>query len=157
MKENIKTEKDYTDWMEKTGGYAKDMTLRDHYAGLAMQSMLRYYDIATSFDEDEINEPEGMPYWIAKDSYIMADIMLKERNHVKKKDIEENNLYNTSVGSLILTMRAKNCLRAGGIKTLGELLQYSRNNLMRISNLGKRTLIEIEEMLADLNLKLRGS
>jgi ATP-dependent helicase/DNAse subunit B len=67
-------------WLKTTGGYAKDMTLRDHYAGLAMQSMLRYYDIATTFDEDEINEPEGMPYWIAKDAYIMADIMLKERS-----------------------------------------------------------------------------
>ena len=27
-------------WMEKTGGYAKDMTLRDHFAGLAMQSLI---------------------------------------------------------------------------------------------------------------------
>ena len=27
-------------WMSKTGGYARDMTLRDHYAGLAMQGQL---------------------------------------------------------------------------------------------------------------------
>ena len=27
-------------WMEKTGGYARDMTLRDYYAGLAMQGQL---------------------------------------------------------------------------------------------------------------------
>ena len=27
-------------WMEKTGGFAKDMTLRDHYAGLAMQAFI---------------------------------------------------------------------------------------------------------------------
>jgi len=27
-------------WMQKTGGYARDMTLRDHYAGLALQGQL---------------------------------------------------------------------------------------------------------------------
>lgn len=152
MRENIKTEKDYTDWMVKTGGYAKDMTLRDHFAGLAMQAYV--------MDEAILRESNTSAHWltkIAECAYKQADTMLEERNHVKKKDIEENNLYNTSVGSLILTMRAENCLRAGGIKTLGELLQCSRNNLMRIPNLGKRTLIEIEEMLANLNLKLRGS
>ena len=37
MKENQEIAKDYTDWMVKTGGYARDMTLRDHLAGLAMQ------------------------------------------------------------------------------------------------------------------------
>lgn len=30
--------KDYTDWMVKTGGYAKDMTLLDHFAALLMSS-----------------------------------------------------------------------------------------------------------------------
>ena len=31
-------------WMSKTGGYAKDMTLRDHYAGLAMQGLLANFE-----------------------------------------------------------------------------------------------------------------
>ena len=80
MRENTVIAQDYTDWMVKTGGYAKDMTLRDHFAGLAMQSILRFYDMNTSFDEDEVNEPEGMPYLIAQAAYIMADAMLKERS-----------------------------------------------------------------------------
>ena len=136
-------------WLKKTGGDALDMTLRDHFAGLAMQATVNAWIINSIYPPSDLD--------VAKNAYVVADAMLEERNHVKKKNIEENNLYNTSVGSLILTMRAENCLRAGGIKTLGELLQCSRNNLMRIPNLGKRTLIEIEKMLAGLNLKLRGS
>ena len=56
------------------------MTLRDYFAAKAMQSILRHYDAVTSFEEDEVNDPEGMPSLIAKDAYIMADAMLKARN-----------------------------------------------------------------------------
>ena len=59
-------------WMDKTGGFAKDMTLRDHYAGLAMQGL--------------IASPRGTPdnsdatdVYYAKCAYLVADAMLKER------------------------------------------------------------------------------
>jgi hypothetical protein len=55
-------------WMAKTGGFAKDMTLHDYYAGLAMQSLMK--------DKDYKNEPA---YLIAMDAYILADAMLKAR------------------------------------------------------------------------------
>lgn len=60
--------KDYTDWLVKTGGYAKDMTLRDHFAGLAMQACLA--------QESILKDPEPAFKW----SYKMADAMLKERS-----------------------------------------------------------------------------
>jgi hypothetical protein len=73
MKEDT-TQLDPT-WMEKTGGYAKDMTLRDHYAGLAMQGVL--------IDEAIHDESDVATEWlrkIAEASYVMADAMLEERN-----------------------------------------------------------------------------
>jgi len=70
MRENIKTEKDYTDWMVKTGGYAKDMTLRDHFAGLVMKILS---------DEWE-NHPSWDLKYIANSAYEIADAMLKERS-----------------------------------------------------------------------------
>ena len=50
-------------WMQKTGGYAKDMTLRDYFAAKAMQSLVHqnYYEVA------------------AKQAYEMADAMLKAK------------------------------------------------------------------------------
>ena len=68
MRENIKTEKDYTDWIVKTGGYAKDMTLRDHFAGLAMQALL---------SNPDYSYPDNV---LAVSAHLIADAMLKERN-----------------------------------------------------------------------------
>jgi hypothetical protein len=53
-------------WLQKTGGYARDMTLRDHYAGLAMQSILG-------------ENVRNLDY-VAIDAYNMADAMLKARD-----------------------------------------------------------------------------
>ena len=67
--------KEYTDWHIKTGGFARDMTMRDHFAGLAMQGVL--------MDEAIHDESDIAAEWVGKiaaASYEMADAMLKERN-----------------------------------------------------------------------------
>jgi len=68
MKDNIVMAGAYTEWHIKTGGYAKDMTLRDYFAGLAMQA----------------NRARNSQYenWsdLALDAYEMADELLKERS-----------------------------------------------------------------------------
>jgi hypothetical protein len=51
-------------WITKNGGFAKDMTLRDHYAGLAMQVLKDY---VYNFEE------------LSKQAYELADAMLKAR------------------------------------------------------------------------------
>ena len=56
-----------------------EVSLRDYFAGKAMQVILGNYDIATSFAEGEVTDPEGMPTLIAIDAYVMADAMLKAR------------------------------------------------------------------------------
>ena len=58
---------------------ADGMSLRDYFAAKAMQSILRGYDVVNSFEDEEINDPEGMPTLIAQDAYVMADAMLKAR------------------------------------------------------------------------------
>jgi len=55
--------KHYTNWHSKTGGYARDMTLRDHFAGLAMQKLMGTADIGDC----------------CQTAYIWANAMLKER------------------------------------------------------------------------------
>jgi len=60
--------KDYTDWMVKTGGYARDMTMRDHLAGLAMQGLLTA-ELVGEYSNDHV----------AEIAYVIADAMLKER------------------------------------------------------------------------------
>jgi hypothetical protein len=75
MKDNTVVAKDYTDWMVETGGSAKNMTMRDYFAGLAMQGIL--------MDEAITRDSDNSAKWIATiaaASYDMADAMLKERN-----------------------------------------------------------------------------
>jgi hypothetical protein len=69
MKDNQEIAKDYTDWYIKTGGFARDMTLRDHFAGLAMQSLIVVY----TDDKHIVGE-------YTERAYLIADAMLKERN-----------------------------------------------------------------------------
>jgi len=66
MKDNQEIAKDYTDWMVKTGGFARDKTLRDEFAGLAMQALVGRKDF--EFEDSA---------W--ENAYDMADAMLKER------------------------------------------------------------------------------
>jgi hypothetical protein len=56
------------------------MTLRDYFAAKAMQTILSKYDNKKIFEPDEVFDPEGVPAIIALDAYIMADLMLRERN-----------------------------------------------------------------------------
>ena len=70
MKDTREIAEDYTDWMVKTGGYAKDMTLRDHFAGLAMQSLIANIEAGK---EDQIA-------LVFNAAYKLADAMLEERS-----------------------------------------------------------------------------
>ena len=58
------------------------------------------------------------------------------------------------IDDLELTVRSSNCLRAENIKYLGDLVQYSELQLMKIPNLGKKSLNEIKQILIDNNLSL---
>ena len=58
------------------------------------------------------------------------------------------------IDDLELTVRSSNCLRAENIKYLGDLVQYSETQLMKIPNLGKKSLTEIKQILIDNSLSL---
>jgi hypothetical protein len=64
-------------------------------------------------------------------------------------------VYGESVDALELSVRAANCLRRAGIETIGELTQRSLTDLLRIDNLGKLTLREIEVALSKRGHRLK--
>jgi len=63
-------------WMNKTGGFAKDMTMRDEFAGRAMQGM--FANPCDSHHPDEGTYEEYVAE-IGRCAYLMADAMLKAR------------------------------------------------------------------------------
>lgn len=58
------------------------------------------------------------------------------------------------IEDLELTVRSTNCLKAEDIHYVGDLVQRTETELMRTPNLGKKSLTEISEVLAEHNLKL---
>jgi len=71
--------------------------------------------------------------------------------------VEEDPLLARPIRDLELSIRSENCLLRAGIRTIGDLIQYSRDDLLKIRNLGKISLKEIEEKLQAFGLSLSSS
>ncbi|MCD7969988.1 MAG: DNA-directed RNA polymerase subunit alpha [Alistipes sp.] len=53
---------------------------------------------------------------------------------------------------LDLSVRALNCLKAAEVDTIGDLVRFNRNDLLKFRNFGKKSLTELDDLLASLNL-----
>jgi DNA-directed RNA polymerase subunit alpha len=61
-------------------------------------------------------------------------------------------LLKTSLEDLDLSVRAYNCLKAAKINSLSELVRYDTHELLKFRNFGKKSLVEIEELLTEKGL-----
>jgi DNA-directed RNA polymerase subunit alpha len=61
-------------------------------------------------------------------------------------------LLKTKLVDMDLSVRALNCLKAADVETLGELVTYNRNDLLKFRNFGKKSLTELDDLLVSLNL-----
>ena len=67
----------------------------------------------------------------------------------------DGELKSKPIHELELSIRSENCLLRGGIQTIGDLLQRSRDDLLKIRNLGKISLTEIDNKLAGMGYALK--
>lgn len=65
-----------------------------------------------------------------------------------------NEDLNRSVEELELTVRSANCLKAANIKTIGDLIQKSENEMLETKNFGRKSLREIKDILTSMGLSL---
>ena len=61
-------------------------------------------------------------------------------------------LLKTKLVDLDLSVRALNCLKSADIETLGELVQFNKNDLLKFRNFGKKSLTELEELVISKGL-----
>lgn len=61
-------------------------------------------------------------------------------------------LLKTKLADMSLSVRALNCLKSAEVETLGELVQFNKNDLLKFRNFGKKSLTELEELLDGLSL-----
>lgn len=74
---------------------------------------------------------------------------------VEKSDSKKDKALEMSVEELDLSVRSYNCLKRAGINTVQELIEKTDSEMMKVRNLGKKSLDEVKKKLAELNLSLR--
>jgi DNA-directed RNA polymerase subunit alpha len=83
-----------------------------------------------------------------------AELRHEEHKQVLNEHEEINPVLLRPVDDLELTVRAANCLKAEHIFYIGDLVQRSENDLLKTPNLGKKSLLEIKNVLATRSLSL---
>lgn len=74
---------------------------------------------------------------------------------VEKEEDEKEKVLEMTIEELDLSVRSYNCLKRAGINTVEELTYKTEEDMMKVRNLGKKSLDEVSKKLAELGLSLR--
>ncbi len=83
------------------------------------------------------------------DSISEVEIMVEKEDDIKEKVLE------MSIDELDLSVRSYNCLKRASINTVEELTKYSEAEMLKVRNLGKKSLDEVKAKLEELDLGLK--
>jgi DNA-directed RNA polymerase alpha subunit len=125
----------------------RDAELRDHFAGIALAGLIAKIPLQELGIDDETVEYNN----IASSAYLYANAMMEERSN---EEIYLND--NASIQELKLTIRTANCLMSEDIFTIGELISLGVIDLLKIPNMGTKSLNDIKGSLKKHGLKLKG-
>ncbi|HWR22639.1 MAG TPA: DNA-directed RNA polymerase subunit alpha [Feifaniaceae bacterium] len=84
--------------------------------------------------------------------HIPGEVIMVEKEEDKKEKILE-----MTIEELDLSVRSYNCLKRAGINTVDELVQRNEEEMMKVRNLGRKSLEEVQQKLLALGLTLRNS
>ncbi len=92
-------------------------------------------------------------YLLFSDDNMLLDTQVKS----KAQEVDENllqmrKILKTPLSDLDLSVRAYNCLKAAEIRTLGELVSFHIEDLLKFRNFGKKSLTELEEFVREKGL-----
>ncbi|AEB74937.1 DNA-directed RNA polymerase subunit alpha [Clostridium botulinum] len=76
---------------------------------------------------------------------------------VEKEEDKKEKVLEMTIEELDLSVRSYNCLKRAGINTVQELTERTIDDMMKVRNLGKKSLEEVQEKLAALGLGLKKS
>jgi len=85
-------------------------------------------------------------------------ISLETEEKSVSEEFDENTLHvrqllKTKLIDMDLSVRALNCLKAADVDTLGELVAFNKNDLLKFRNFGRKSLTELEELVNNKNLE----
>ncbi len=99
-------------------------------ANILIQHFMLFSDQTMILESSEPGEPEAVD---------------EEMLHMRK-------LLKTNLNDLDLSVRAYNCLKAADVRSLGDLVRLEISDMMKFRNFGKKSLAELEQLVAEKNL-----
>ena len=76
---------------------------------------------------------------------------------VEKEDEEKDKILETTIEELELSVRSSNCLKRAGINNVEELINKTEEDLLKVRNLGNKSLEEILGKMKELGIELKKS
>ena len=96
---------------------------------------------------------------IVKVEHLMQFVSLTDQvlpvSMTQPEDDKKEKVLEMTIEELDLSVRAYNCLKRAGINSVAELVQRNQEDMMKVRNLGRKSLEEVEQKLQDLGLSLR--
>lgn len=83
---------------------------------------------------------------------ILESADLREPEAVDEEMLHMRKLLKTALNDLDLSVRAYNCLKAADVRSLGDLVRLEISDMMKFRNFGKKSLAELEQLVAEKNL-----
>lgn len=92
-------------------------------------------------------------FMLFSDEKIALDATENEGNEEFDEEVlHMRQLLKTKLVDMDLSVRALNCLKSAEVETLSELVVFNKNDLLKFRNFGKKSLLELEDLLANLGL-----
>ena len=83
----------------------------------------------------------------------MEDATQEDNEEFDEEVLHMRQVLKQKLSDMNLSVRALNCLKAADVETLGDLVQFNKNDLLKFRNFGKKSLTELDDLLAGLNLQ----
>jgi DNA-directed RNA polymerase subunit alpha len=92
-------------------------------------------------------------FMLFSDERITLDSEIKsETEEFDETSLHMRQLLKTKLVDMDLSVRALNCLKAADVETLGDLVSYNKNDLLKFRNFGKKSLTELEDLVESKGL-----
>ena len=107
-------------------------------------------------DQIAIEVLKNLPHNSARDAYNIAEGVLERRDAIIHKWALTEAIVFDGIEKLNLTVRSERCLKADEVYTLTQLLNCTKDRLLKTPNMGRKSVNEIIEKLAEHGYKLKG-
>ena len=89
---------------------------------------------------------------MSDEKITLEDSKTAEADNYDEEILHMRQLLKTKLVDMDLSVRALNCLKAAEVETLGDLVTYTKSDLMKFRNFGKKSLTELDELVESKGL-----